>query len=312
MLIRHAEKTLLSIVRTDANQIENAITDFETLTNQIDNIITSQIDLNAVKNDTEAMSDFKTSIIPLLTGAIDKFDAPSGWVIFDDATIDEPGTLSFTRVGEGNYNQEEEYNVRASGYDQDAWFQGAIDNGSNWTAPYFWEAWDATIISYSQPIIVNNSVVGVAGTDFFFDSLSDELSKITVFDSGYVTLLDNDFNFLYHPDATVENLATLNDGQMSPVINDIKNGDITGVTSYQLNGREELISYYKLSNGWFLTANPKQDEIFAELHAFTNRFLLLSLFFLVISAIVAVFIGKHLSKSIYAFRQAFEVGQMAI
>jgi len=308
ILIEHAEKTLLSTVKTDADEIEDAITNIVSLTDQLDNIVSSQIDLKAVQHNQEAMSDFKTSIKKLLTGAIDTFEAPSGWVIFDDNTIDHPGTLSFTRASNGNYSQEGEYDVRASGYAEDGWFKGAIDNGSNWSAPYFWEPWDTTIISYSQPIIIDGKVVAVTGTEFFFNTLSEQLSNVAVFESGYVTLLDQNFNFLYHPEVTDENMATIYDGQMASVVDGIKNGDTTGVIKYQLDGNEELISYYKLSNGWYLTANPKQDEIFAELHSLTNRFILLAVFFLLISVAIAVLLGKQLSKSIYAFREAFEVG----
>lgn len=308
ILIENAKQNLTSIVGKNADDIEISIKEIIMLSNQIENIVVSNINLRDVKNDNEAMMGFKNSLIPVMTGAIDSFTAKSGWIIFDDGTIDNAGTLSFTRNENGTYNREDEYNVRAEGYDADDWYQGAIDNGSNWTAPYYWEPWDATIISYSQVVKKNGEVVGVAGAEFFFDALRERLAEIKIYDTGYVTLMDKDFNFLYHPDENAENLKTLANGELKHLADSILNGDVTGIIEYKYNGQNKIMSYYKLSNGWYLTANPTLNEIYSDLNRMTILFFIIAAVIIVLGALIAIFLGKAIGKSINQFRAAFEIG----
>lgn len=308
ILIDNAEQNLLSIVDTNAHDVEVSITEIKTLTDQVENIVVNNMDLDKVKNNPVEMEAFKTGIIPVMVGAIDSFTAKSGWIIFDDDTIKNPGTLSFTRGEDGKYKREEEYNVRESGYGGDEWYKGAIDNGSNWTAPYYWEPWDATIISYSKSVMKDGKLIGVAGAEFFFDSLREQLSKIKVYETGYVTLMDKDFNFLYHPDDKAVNLRDLDGGKLSDLADRIKNGPPTGVMIYTYEGQEKILSYYKLSNGWYMTANPVLGEIYSDLGRLTLIFTIIAIIAMAGAAVIAVFIGKRLAKSVNHFREAFEVG----
>lgn len=308
ILIADAEENLLGIVDKNANEIEVSINNITTLTNQISNIVVSNMDLNKVKNNELEMESYKKSIKPVLVGALDSFTAKSGWIIFDDATIKNPGTISLTRKDSGTYSREDEYNVREAGYAGDEWFQGAIDSGSNWTAPYYWEPWNATIISYSKSVLKEGKVIGVAGAEFFFDALKDRLSQIKIYDTGYVTLMDKDFNFLYHPDEKATNLRELAGGDLSYLADEIQKGDTSGLINYTYQGKKKIMSYYKLSNGWYLTANPVLSEIYADLNKLTLVFVIIGIIAVAGAALIAIFIGKKLAKSIEQFRTAFEIG----
>ncbi len=308
ILISDAERNLLAIVNQNANEIEVSINDISTLTNQISNIVVSNMDLNKVEDNKIEMEAYKKRIEPVLIGTLDSFTAKSGWIIFDDDVIENPGTLSFTRKDDGKYTREDEYNVREAGYAGDEWFQGAIDNGSNWTAPYYWEPWDATVISYSRSVLKEGKVIGVAGTEFFFDALKERLSQIKIYNTGYVTLMDKDFNFFYHPDENATNLRELAGGDLSYLADKIQNGDQSGLINYTYQGEKKIMSYYKLSNGWYLTANPVLSEIYADLNKLTFIFVIIGVIAVAGAALIAVFMGKKLAKSIEQFRTAFEIG----
>ncbi|GAU78107.1 methyl-accepting chemotaxis protein [Fusibacter sp. 3D3] len=308
ILINDAEQNLLGVVDKNASEIERSINDIITVTNQISNIVVSNMDFNKVRGDETEMKSFKSSIETVLVGAIGSLSAQSGWIIFDDAVIKNPGIVSFARADDGVYKKDEEYNVRESGYGEDAWFKGAIDNGSNWTAPYYWEPWDAMVISYSQSVKKEGQIIGVAGTEYFFDILKDRLSQIKIYDTGYVTLMDKDFNFLYHPDEKATNLRALADGELSYLADEIQKGDTTGLLNYNYQGKQKIMSYYKLSNGWYLTANPVLTEIYADLNQLTLIFFVIGIVAIAGAALIAVFIGKKLARSIEQFRAAFEIG----
>jgi methyl-accepting chemotaxis protein len=307
-LIENAENNLLNIVESNANSIENDITTIENITAQIMNITVENMTLSSVKNNNTSMESFKAEITPVLIGALDTFEAPSGWIIFDDDTIDNPGTLSFTRQGPKDYKREGEYNVRESGYAGDAWYQGAIDNGTNWTAPYYWEPWDKTIISYSEPVYKDNVLIGVAGTEFFFDDLRQAISEKKVYETGYLTLMDQDFNFLYHPDENATNLREIADGNLAYLADDMEKSEGSGIINYSYKGDDKILSFRRLSNGWYVTANPITKEIYAQLSRMTFIILVISTLVILGALFIALYIGKVLSKSINSFKEAFEKG----
>lgn len=307
MLMENAKENLTGIVKENASEIEKSITEMLTLSNQLENIVVKNMPLEEVKRSDEAMERFKRDIQDTFVGVLETFDAQSGWFIFDDATIPDAGTLSFTKQ-ENGYNREADYNVREEGYDQDAWFQGAIDNEFNWTEPYFWEPWNAEIISYSQGVKIGNEVIGVAGTDFFYDQLKTRLSEIVIYESGYVSLLSSDFNIIYHPTLQGENLKTVSDGAIAFLADEMRNGEATGIIPYKFDGEEKLMAYTKLSNGWYLTANPVVSEIYKDLNKLALLFVVIGAIGITLSIILAVFISNRLSQSVSSFKTAFETG----
>lgn len=307
MLMANAKENLTGIVKENASEIEKSITEMLTLSNQLENIVVKNMSLREVKNSPSAMEAFKNEIKETFVGVLETFDAQSGWFIFDDATIPDAGTLSFTKQGSG-YNREADYNVREAGYDQDAWFQGAIDKGYNWTEPYFWEAWDAEIISYSQGVKIGDEVVGVAGTDFFYDQLKNRLSEIVIYDTGYVSLISDEFNMIYHPTLQGENLKTVSDGSLAYLADEMQTGDLVGIIPYIFEGEDKLMAYAKLSNGWYLTANPVVSEIYKDLNRLAFLFVMIGVIGIGLSVILAVFISNRLGQSITSFKTAFETG----
>ena len=122
-LLSNAEENLLNIVRQNASEIERDIAKIESITSQLENLVVTNMDLNAVRNNPQAMAAFKESINNTFVGILSTYDAASGWVIFDDGVIQNPGTISYTRKAAGTYNREAEYNVRQEGYDGDEWYQ---------------------------------------------------------------------------------------------------------------------------------------------------------------------------------------------
>lgn len=307
MLLKSSEENLRSIVRENAAEIEMSITEMKTISNQLENVVVKNMNVSELKRSPEAMTAFKDSIKDTFLGVLESFGAQSGWFVFDDATIPNAGILSFTKQ-ESGYNREADYNVRADGFDQDAWFQGAIDNGVNWSDPYFWEAWNADIISYSQGVKVGSDVLGVVGTDFFYNNLKERLAEIKVYETGYITLLSKDFNILYHPTLVNENLKTVSEGALASVADQMEAGEDVGIIPYTFDGDKKLMAYARLSNGWYITANPVIKEIYKDLNRLTLIFLAIGVLGIIISIVIALAVGKKLSKSVSEFKSAFETG----
>ncbi len=54
------------------------------------------------------------------------------------------------------------------------------------------------LMTVSVPIIINNEVIGVMGADFLPEQMYKKFDEAKVFDTGYIILIDNNNNVVYH------------------------------------------------------------------------------------------------------------------
>lgn len=305
---QEAVSNLEGIVTIQGQEIEKSINSIETLAKNLSNLIVSTIDMNAAATDPAYMQAYEDRMSSLFTGAIKVYGKKSGWIIFDPNTIPGGHGLSFTEH-DGKFQREEEYDVRAGGYDKDPWWADAEKNGIFWTDPYFWEPWDADIISHSLKVEKDGKLVGITGSDFYFDDLKNELSAIRIYDTGYLTLMNGNFDYLYNPDPEAKNLKSDHEGADSALADQIKNSpDVSGVLTNKVGGTTQLVAYYKLNNGWYITANPVTAEVYKSVYDLRNRMIFIAAIGTLLAALTALAIGGSISGRLKKFVEQFGYG----
>lgn len=138
------------------------------------------------------------------------------------------------------------------------WFTVPKATGKGiWLPTYFTENLDVRVISYNAPVYWKEKFVGVIGIEINYETLASEVEKITIFDSGYAFILDEDSNVIYHPD--------LDDSvQLDLESNDIDNVDKfigSNHIEYKHNGVEKEAVWIPLSNGMRLYVSAPVSEI---------------------------------------------------
>lgn len=303
----NAEERILTLTESKAQDIEKEITNIQLLSENLKTLINTTIDYNKVKNDSQLMDSYLKNIQETFSMTSQNFSSPSGWVVFDSKYFNGGHTLSINRDSEGEYTRNPEYDARVDGYINDPWYAKAIEFGSWWTMPYYWEEWDKDIITYSIPLNIEGRDVGVVGAEFYFEDLKELISSVKIYDTGYMTLMDQNSNMLYHPDESIENLKTYQDGKFNALANEIQNSDKqTDIIEYKVNGEDKLWVYYKLSNGWIISAHPVIDEMFSQMEATEKIILLVSGISILIAIIISFFIGQSISKPIVALSHVIE------
>ncbi len=297
ILREEAELNLMNLVAIEGQLINESINNIQMLCDTLTVQVRNNIELDKVANDYEAMQKFEESIVDTFTDTIEAFDLMSGWVVFDSLIIEGGHTIGIYKDNDV-FIREPEYDLRDYGYETSEWYGDAVKNGETWTSPYSWELWgDTTLITYSKRLEINGEIIGVIGSEFFMDNLYDRLSKIKVYDTGYITLMDSDFNFLHHPTLGGENLRNVQDGELSVLAKDIQNSsEKTGVISYEFDGNNKLMAFYILDNGWILTANPIEKEIYTNMNTMIQRIIFVSLIALIIGLISATIQGRTIAK----------------
>lgn len=302
---------LTQLVSAQAESINREFARIEMLTTQLSTLITSNIDPAKVQNDSAAMQDFEDSIATTFQNTFLNAHNRSGWVVFDSNTIKGGHSLTYFVDGSNKLIREDEYDIRESGYDSGEWWASAEANGSNWSLPYAWDVWGTgtVLVTYSERLEKDGKLLGIIGADLFYNDIEDSLSKIKIFDSGYVTLMNAGGDFIYHPnkDYLGQNIGDIEDGSMADLRDILLTDAPMGYLEYELNGVDKMMAYQKLSNGWILTANPVASEMLAGINRLRNLLIVVSAVLVIFAALISWLIGRRIASKIINFSQKFAI-----
>ena len=99
-----------------------------------------------------------------------------------------------------------------------------------WTGPYLDAFINRHMVTYSVPVIVDNRVVAIVGTDIDFEILTEMVEEVKVYETGYAFLIDEDYRFIVHPTLdTTESVMSLNDGAFQFTIPIIESSDVGSI-----------------------------------------------------------------------------------
>ncbi|QLC49164.1 methyl-accepting chemotaxis protein [Methanolobus zinderi] len=166
--------------------------------------------------------------------------------------------------------------------------------------------YDGTMmISYVSPIMKDNRFVGIAGVDVALDYIDDEVSRITVFDTGYAFMVSNSGVFMSHPTEKewigTKSLSEFNNPKMDQMAEDIRNGAggrIEGVTD-PTTGKTVNMVYQPVetSDFGFVLMVP-EEEIVAGAVALRNQLIAISAVGIIAMAGIAFIIARSITKPI--------------
>jgi methyl-accepting chemotaxis protein len=181
------------------------------------------------------------------------------------------------------------------GYDPTSrpWYQKALSNKGEivFSEPYKDAATGVLVISISKTVEFNGQVVGVVAVDIDLTTLSKQLSDIKVGQTGYVYIADNNGVIISHPDKSI--LGTTISSHIN--IWDQVKSKAKGFTKYKYNGQDKFSSFdTNPSTGWKLLSSMDENELKGD----TNSILNVTLLFILVIAVVAVFVSSFVSRSI--------------
>lgn len=171
------------------------------------------------------------------------------------------------------------------------WYYIPVANGKEtWINPYYNQNMDEEMISYVIPIIWEEQVIGVVGMDIATKLLYENTKHVTVFDTGYAFLMDNEGNFVYHPEmkATVITEA-FNDQHAYLYDKSLVSAEKHSVENYRWNDADKKMSAQKLRNGMIFTVCVTEQELKEPQQK------ILATSFIVIALIMSVFVAITVS-----------------
>ena len=185
----------------------------------------------------------------------------------------------------------------ADDYGHVGWYYETMKKGEAlWMQPYLNRNTNNYLISYIIPIYINDEFIGIVGMDINFLYIVSLVRSISIYDTGYAFLINNNGEIIYHPDIEKgEKLSDYVDIDIVKYINNIHNKrDNESNVHYEYNGKSKYLSIGKLNNNAYLVITAPESEIFADAIVLRQRITL----FAEMTAIVVFIIGLLLIKTI--------------
>lgn len=149
----------------------------------------------------------------------------------------------------------------------DYWYYGPIRNKKAlWTKPYFDYSVDDYLISYVEPVYIDDVTVAIIGVDISFSRLLEWVDSLEYHETGYVYLKEGDGSVHYHIDELGnDNLHSDEEDQIienEELMSQPATGD--KLIRYYFEGRDRVMAFVTLRNGMKFVLCDGYDDIYKE------------------------------------------------
>ena len=204
----------------------------------------------------------------------------------------------------GDFREQEMTDI--SLYDKDdvehvGWYYIPIANGKEtWINPYYNQNMSEEIISYVIPIILDDQVIGVVGMDIATSLLYENTKNVTVYDTGYAFLMDNEGEFVYHPEMKSNAItADFNSQHAYLYEKSLVSAENQSVETYRWNNQDKKLTAQKLRNGMIFTVCVTEQEIKHPQQKMLADSIMVIVLIMSVFVIVTVSIIKAIVKLLY-------------
>lgn len=300
LLKSEAKDKMTLLAEARANQFNATL---QQTTNSIENLgstVTSSLDLDKFENDEEYIAMYDDLISKIVIGNVEEHGLLSLYFYFDPELIGRPYSISYgqadSTVKRNDQLPIEQYDENDEGMD---WFYDPIrDKTSVWSKPYFWDAHQKTIISYTLPIYQNDTLIGIVGGDIDFSIFEKEINDMKVYKDGYAFLVNEDLEYTIPSEITKDKgFTSLKEANQELLSKEIKDKP-SGVLENKFNNTDTLVSFKKLYNGDTLVISVSKQEVFSMINNLRYRLIVISIFAVLLSIIIGLIVGKKMSKPI--------------
>ena len=179
------------------------------------------------------------------------------------------------------------------------WYYGPINNKAPlWTRPYFDGSVEDYLISYIEPIYIDDTPVAIIGIDINFTRLLEWVDSLKYHETGYMYLKETDGSVHYHYDEVGH--AHLHSDEEDHIIEneDLLSQPETGeeLIRYIYEGRDRAMAFVTLRNDMKFVLCDGYDSIYSERNHAVILMSSLSAGISIALAIVAAIMASHITN----------------
>ena len=307
MLNANMEELVSSTARENTNLIEQKITRSQGIADDIISIIQGVVNPDYLS--THA-AEYETVLAPIIEQILNNnLDTAMGaYLILDPSqAIPSGGRTEIYGVyyedidNSGKVQEKTKYDIEYfyEGNERLSWYYDCIpEKDGVWFEPYISKSNNVEMLSYTKPIYIDDTYIGMLSVDLNFDTLRTFVNNIELINSGYIFIINEDFHFIIHQTLTSEDdMTTLEDGKYKALADQIK-GNAFATGQYMIGNQQEYVSFSKLSNGWTVCSVIGNDSLRANNLALIRMIVFIELLMIIISIIGARVFCASIGKSI--------------
>ncbi len=169
---------------------------------------------------------------------------------------------------------------------------------------------EVLMISYASPIIKGDEFSGVAGVDVALANIDEEMSAISIFDTGYAFVVSNTGIIMSHPTEKewigTQKLSDFANEEISGMDMDINNGKAGYIETIDpATGKEVIMFYEPVKTGNFaLVLSVPREEMLAGVDKLKSDMILLFSGAVIIIALVTFLLTRRIVRPLDEVLQA--------
>ncbi len=329
-----ARDKLLLTVESNANQLDKTIMEVESSVKGLATAVNAMIDIEAVKTDSSYLQKHQAELKDITRNFGEMAEGAMGAYVYLDPEFaggvygawyaDEKNNGTFVELPLGTIEEFTPENEEMEFY-----YKAVKAGKPVWLEPYEDTTLKTEMISYVVPFYSGNTLVGIAGMDIDFSEFSNIINGTKIYDTGYLALLNEGYDFLVRPSFKQEgdgtaagadaassastqestgtaaqgsgeaagNLATDEGGSLKFLTEEMAKGQL-GVTEYTYKNMDKLFGYKRLLNGYIMTADVPKEQVLAGIKKLTVTAVGIIAAGLAVSVLIALFVGRRISRPI--------------
>lgn len=179
------------------------------------------------------------------------------------------------------------------------WYYGPIENrAALWTKPYFDYTADDYLISYVEPVFLDDVPVAIIGIDISFTRLLEWIDSLKYKETGYIYLKEADGSAHYHIDDLIEDHLHSDDEDMIIENEELMSESETGeeLVRYYFQGRDRAMAFVTLRNGMKFVLCDSYDNIYREGNNTAILMFSITVGLVVVFVIVGIYLASRLTN----------------
>jgi len=299
---KEAYKTFEHVTTKYVTEYNKELSNLERTGYAIKLLVESLFDMDAYLENENYLDEFEDMIAPSIKRfAKETLKDHSAYVFFDYDLDNDSHDVWYSDNG-GNGSVVRQPETKASFYKSENetklwYFEPKQSHEPYWSLPFDGVAdfnQDVYFVSRTYPIMINGQFFGVAGADYFFDSMSSDIQNISIQKSGYAVLIDNTGNFIVNPKQEDSVLKTY----VKQWSKEIKLNAGSGIKEFKSDNQLNYFVYDQLKNGWTFGIIVRHDELFKWYYDLNFRVIILILFAIVGMGLIVIEVSRSISKPI--------------
>ena len=191
-------------------------------------------------------------------------------------------------------------------YSRVGWYFETLRRGRpSWLEPYYNANLQRNVVSYVTPIYKGDTFIGIIGMDIPFETLIEQVSDLTAFETGFAYLTDSEGQVLYHPEIAAGKSIEAISPELAEAAEHMRHQDSSAETTlYRFGGETKKLAFTTLTNGMKLVLVAPVSEINAGWIRLIKRIMLTGLLILVVFAILTAFAMKRITDPLQRLTEA--------